>query len=111
VKVSDRIDLEPAHLSLVSGILRAHLPACARIFVFGSRSGSRAKRFSDLDLLIDAGRPLSLDETAVLAEAFSDSDLPFKVDLADRHRVEDWFLRIVEPEGVELRLGDAPMPE
>jgi len=63
----------------VSDILRAHLPACARIFAFGSRaSAAQAKPCSDLDLLIDAGRPLSLDETAVLAEAFSESDLPFK---------------------------------
>jgi predicted nucleotidyltransferase len=107
VKTAERIDLEPAHLALVSGILRGHLPAGARIFVFGSRALARAKPCSDLDLLIDAGRPLSLDERAALADAFSESDLPFRVDLADRHRVEDWFLRIVEPERVELRLGDA----
>jgi predicted nucleotidyltransferase len=108
MKAGEKIDLEPAHLALVSNILRAHLPAGARVFVFGSRALARTKPYSDLDLLIDAGRPLSLDDTAVLAEAFSESDLPFKVDLADRHRVEDWFLRIVEPERMELRLGDAP---
>ncbi len=111
MKTAEKIALEPAHLALVSNILRAHLPACARVFVFGSRALARTKPYSDLDLLIDAGRPLSLDDTAVLAEAFSESDLPFKVDLADRHRVDDWFLRIVEPERVELRLGDAADPE
>jgi predicted nucleotidyltransferase len=111
VKTAERIDLEPAHLALVSNILRAHLPAGARIFVFGSRASAPAKPCSDLDLLVDAGRPLSLDESAALAEAFSESDLPFKVDLADRHRVEEWFLRIVEPERVELRLEDVPDAE
>jgi type I restriction enzyme S subunit len=111
MKAAEKIDLEPAHLALVSNILRAHLPACARVFVFGSRALARTKPYSDLDLLIDAGRPLSLDDTAVLAEAFSESDLPFKVDLADRHRVEEWFLRIVEPERVELRLEDVPDAE
>jgi hypothetical protein len=34
--------------------------------------------FSDLDLAIDAGRRLTLDEVASLAEAFSESDLPYK---------------------------------
>lgn len=92
----------------MSEILSAHLPACARVSVFGSPAAAQAKPYFDLDLLIDAGRPLSLDETAILAEAFSESDLPFKVDLADRHRVEDWFLRIVEPESVEPRLGEVP---
>jgi len=111
MKAAEKIDLEPAHLALVSDILRAHLPACAHVFVFGSRALARTKPCSDLDLLIDAGRPLSLDERAILAEAFSDSDLPFRVDLADRHRVEDWFLRNVEPERVELRLGAAPDSE
>jgi predicted nucleotidyltransferase len=111
MKAAETIALEPAHLTLVSNILRAHLPACSRVFVFGSRALARTKPCSDLDLLIDAGRPLSLDDTAVLAEAFSESDLPFKVDLADRYRVDDWFLRIVEPERVELRLGDAADPE
>ena len=57
--------------------------------MFGSRATGRARRYSDLDLAIDAGRRLTLDEIAGLAEAFSDSDLPYKVDLADWHNIED----------------------
>lgn len=108
MRTAGGIDLEPAHLAVVSDILRAHLPGSARVYVFGSRASAQAKPCSDLDLLIDAGRPLSLDERAVLAEAFSESDLPFKVDLADGHRIEDWFLQTVARERVELRLADAP---
>jgi predicted nucleotidyltransferase len=52
----------------------------------GDRPG---RRYSDLDLAIDAGRGLTLDEIAGLAEAFSDSDLPYKVDLAYWHNIED----------------------
>ncbi len=64
-------------------ILTAVLPPAARVFVFGSRATARAGRFSDLDLAIDAGRALSADEHATLAEAFEESDLPFRVDLLD----------------------------
>ncbi|HTV33184.1 MAG TPA: nucleotidyltransferase domain-containing protein [Methylocella sp.] len=101
------IDVQPAHLALVSKILGAHLPATARVFVFGSRVADRARPLSDLDLLIDAGRPLTLDETAALAEAFCESDLPYKVDLADWHVIEGWLRHVIEPQRVELRPRDA----
>lgn len=68
---------------LIAAILRAELPRDALVYVFGSRATGRAGRFSDLDLAIDVGRKLSVDEHARLAEAFEDSDLPFRVDLLD----------------------------
>jgi predicted nucleotidyltransferase len=69
------IDLPADHRRLVLDILRAHLPRRTKTWVFGSRVTGRARRYSDLDLAIDAGRRLTLDEIARLAEAFSDSDL------------------------------------
>jgi len=43
------------------------------VWLAGDRPG---RHYSDLDLAIDAGRRLTLDEIAGLTEAFSDSDLP-----------------------------------
>jgi predicted nucleotidyltransferase len=96
------IDVAPEHRRLVSAILRAHLPAEARAWVFGSRVSGRARRYSDLDLAIDAGRPLSLDELARLAEAFRESDLPYRVDVVDWRGLDDRFRRIVEAERATL---------
>ena len=79
------VDLNPEHASLVLGILRAHLPEAAKVWVFGSRATGRARRYSDLDLVIDAGRRLTLDDFAGLTESFSDSDLPYRVDVVDWH--------------------------
>ena len=70
-----QIDLEPDHRSLVLSVLRANLPHGAKVWVFGSRATGRARRYSDLDLVIDAGPRLTHD-FAGLTEAFSDSDLP-----------------------------------
>ncbi len=75
-------ELPADHRRLVLHILDIHLPRGAKVWLFGSRATGRARRYSDLDLAIDAGRRLSLDELAELAEAFSDSDLPYKVDLS-----------------------------
>ena len=72
-------DVSVTKRQIVLDILAAHLPAETRVWVFGSRATGRARRYSDLDLAIDAGRPLSLDETALLREAFTDSDLQASV--------------------------------
>src|SRR5271157_2595364 len=68
------VDLPAHHRHIVVDILNAHLPHGSTAWVFGSRVTGRARRYSDLDLAIDAARPLTLDEIAVLGEAFSDSD-------------------------------------
>jgi predicted nucleotidyltransferase len=88
------------HRRLVLNILRAHLPGSTKAWVFGSRATGRARRYSDLDLAIDAGRQLTLDDIARLAEAFSDSDLPYRVDLVDWHDIDDRWRQIIVAERV-----------
>jgi predicted nucleotidyltransferase len=63
----DSLNLPADHRRLVLQILRSNLPPAVKVWVFGSRATGRARRYSDLDLAIDAGRPLTLDETARLA--------------------------------------------
>lgn len=96
------VDLPADHRRLVLNILRAHLPPSAKAWVFGSRATGRARRYSDLDLAIDAGRQLTLDETARLSEAFSDSDLPYRVDLVDWQGIEDRWRRTIAAQRVAL---------
>jgi hypothetical protein len=58
--------------------------------LFRSRSGDRC-------------RPLTLDEIAGLTEAFSDSDLPYKVDLADwRSNIDGRWRQTIMAERVAL---------
>ena len=97
-----QIALPAEHRRLVLNILRANLPNSTKVWVFGSRATGRARRYSDLDLAIDAGRPLTLDEISGLAEAFSDSDLPYKVDLADWRNMDGRWPRTIMAERVAL---------
>ena len=96
------IDLPADHKQLVLNILRMHLPPSTKAWVFGSRATGRARRYSDLDLAIDAGRPLALDEIAGLTEAFSDSDLPYKVDIIDWHNIDARWRQTILAERVAL---------
>lgn len=97
-----QLDLPPAHLALVRDVLRTHLPNGARVLVFGSRVHGGARPYSDLDLAVAADRPLGLDLTAELREAFSESDLPYKVDIVDLSRVEAGFRARIEAGAVPL---------
>ena len=53
-------------------------------------------------LAIDAGRRLTLDEMAALAEAFSDSDLPYNVDLVDWETADNRWRGLITAEGIPL---------
>ena len=70
--------------------------------MFGSRATGRARRYSDIDLAIDAGRPLTLHELAGLSEAFSDSDLPYRVDLVDWHNIDERWRETIAAERAPL---------
>jgi len=105
---SARIDLRPDHRRPVLDVLRANLPPRTKAWVFGSRATGRARRYSDLDLVIDAGRRLTVDESARLAEAFSDSDLPYRVDVVDWHAIDNRFRQVIAGERVPLAEASHP---
>jgi predicted nucleotidyltransferase len=97
-----KLDLGAEHRRVVLGIFATHLPRGSAVWVFGSRATGRARPLSDLDLAVDSGRCLTLDERAALAEAFSDSDLPYKVDLVDWHDIDERFRQTIAAERVAL---------
>ena len=49
---------------------------------------------------------LSLSERADLADAFSESDLPYKVDIVDWHLIGDDFRRIVQANHIEIQTAE-----
>jgi uncharacterized protein len=96
------VDLAGGHRRLVRSILAAHLPQGSVAWVFGSRATGRARPLSDLDLAIDAGRRLTLDEIAELAEAFTESNLPYRVDVVDWRGIDERFRQTIMAERQEL---------
>jgi predicted nucleotidyltransferase len=85
------VDMRPEHAAIVRDILRAHLPVGARACVFGSRARGGARCYSDLDLALEWDRPLGLRTIGEVAEALSESDLPYKVDIVDLLTVDPAF--------------------
>jgi len=98
------IDVKSEHLDIVKSILREHLSNKARVLVFGSRVTGKAQPFSDLDLAIDAGHTLSLEEMAMLNDQFEQSTLPYKVDVIDWYNIDEAFKKLIQADCISLLL-------
>jgi len=96
------IDLLPGEWEIVRDLLRRHLPK-REVWAFGSRARRTAKPFSDLDLAILGNHTLTLETLANIAEDFSESDLPFKVDIVDWATTSERFRKIIESEHIVLQ--------
>lgn len=77
------LQVDPAHLAMVRAILARHIPEGIAVWAFGSRATGKPKPFSDLDLALESDAPLPPGLIGDLAQAFEDSDLPWKVDVAE----------------------------
>lgn len=80
-------------------IVRSILQTCVpdrEVWVFGSRATAKHKPYSDLDLVVMGEEALPLATTADLREAFSNSDLKFKVDLVVWSELTDNFKKIIK---------------
>src|SRR3954447_6711857 len=75
-------DIAEEDWAIVRDILHRHVSDYT-VWAFGSRAKRTARRFSDLDLAIITDTPLLFDVGGALGEDFSDSDLPFRVDILD----------------------------
>ena len=93
------IDVTPEHLRIVFSILLKYVPE-HEVLAFGSRVNQKPKKHSDLDLVIKTDSPLAL-----LRDAFSESNLPFKVDIVDWSRISKNFQKIIEEKFEVLQKG------
>ena len=96
------VDIRPDHLAIVQGILRVHLPAGFKVWVFGSRANWTTKDSSDLDLAVEGAVRLDHKSMIGLEVAFEESDLPYTVDVVDLKAVSSGFRQIVEDQRLSL---------
>ena len=97
------ISLTPVQYNIVATILQTLIPNY-QVWVFGSRTTATHKPFSDLDLCVRGVDPLELTQLVRLEEAFSESALPFKVDVVDWHRLEEGFQNVIRSHWVVFPL-------
>jgi len=96
------VDLRPDHLEIVKRILAERVPEY-QVRAFGLRARWMAKDTSDLDLVVMTDAPLGLARLADLQEAFSESDLPFRVDVLDWAATGVEFREIIEQDDAVIQ--------
>ena len=102
------ISVAPQEWAIVQGILKDIVPH-RTVWAFGSRARFAAKPYSDLDLAVVGAAPLSLEASARLHEAFTQSDLPYKVDVVDWASTSPEFQALIAQHHVVVRPAD-PLP-
>jgi predicted nucleotidyltransferase len=101
------IDIEEAHLKIVLAILQKHFSAHFTVWAFGSRVTRTAKKYSDLDLVIDAqSKPIPLSVMIDAANDFDESSLPYKVDLVDWNSIDEGFRNAIAHARVLLLVSE-----
>lgn len=74
-----------------------------KIFAFGSRIQGGSRKYSDLDLALDAGKPIDLSIIAKIKNALSETDIPIVIDIVDYHSVSEDFKAIIDAKKHELK--------
>ncbi|MDR0715532.1 MAG: nucleotidyltransferase domain-containing protein [Puniceicoccales bacterium] len=97
------LDIAKEHLKLIHEVL-GRFPAlkAVGIVAFGSRVNGKAKKFSDLDLCLKLHEESDENLLNDLRCAFSDSDLPFYVDLVNYNTCSDSFKSIIDRESISF---------
>lgn len=95
------IQLSPEQIQITKDILAQYAPgkpACA----FGSRVQGTARATSDLDILILGSEALTPNHRADLKLAFSESNLPFFVDIVEQSRISPEFFKQITKQAEPL---------
>lgn len=79
-------------LNDIRQIIRRHVPdKNYKIFLFGSRAGGFARRFSDFDIGISGKTRVPARQFNQIQSDLEDSDLPYKVEVVDFAGVDESF--------------------
>lgn len=73
-----------------------------KIFAFGSRVKGTARKYSDLDLALDAGSSLDLSVLVKIKNTISETDLPIVIDIVDYCSLSADFKALVDAQKREL---------
>jgi predicted nucleotidyltransferase len=96
------INVEKKHLALIKDVLSKYVSDC-EVRIFGSRLTDKAKSYSDLDLVVIGKEKIKRQTLIRLKEEFEASDLPFRIDLLDWHRISEAFHKIIQKQYVVLQ--------
>lgn len=95
--------LEPSQLETIQHILKVHFDGL-QVLAYGSRvSGVNITPESDLDIAVVSEKPISFEEMVSVEKAFSDSNLPFRVDIVDWAKLPESLQKTIKKECIAIQ--------
>lgn len=95
------IDLDSESLEIIKKILKKDLSEY-EVKAFGSRVTGKAEKFSDLDLVIMSDQLVPVEKINKVKFDFSNSDLPFLIDIVDWSDISDEFREAIRSDCVSI---------
>ena len=97
-----KFGLEKRHLDFILQVLQKNIPH-AKFYIFGSRAKGNYKEYSDIDIAVKLGKEtLSANVLGKILIEFSDSTLPYEVDVVDLNAIDDKFKNLIKDSLIEL---------
>ena len=102
------ISLSNKEINIILNVIKDITPEYS-VWLFGSRYWGTNKKFSDVDLAFIGNERLTIEKRAKLLDAFSESDLPYFVDIVDYNSVSQEFRDIIDKGSSELRISNSEL--
>ncbi len=95
--------LEKRHIDFILDTLKQYIPN-GKFYIFGSRAKGTNKEYSDIDIAVKCDdEKISADILGKLLITFTDSTLPYEVDIVDLNAIDENFKTLIENDLVELK--------
>jgi hypothetical protein len=96
------LDIKKQDLEIIETILNQHFPDY-NIWAFGSRVSGKAKKYSDIDLLLIGSKKISFNDIEKAKEDFMESDISIRVDLLDWNSIDENFRKIIQKNYIVIK--------
>ena len=95
--------LAPEIKEKIIRLIMALLPD-VKIYLFGSRARGTNHERSDIDIALDAGQKLPLVVIDEVASVLAETNIAYKIDVVDFHRISEAMQQDVKKEGVAWKI-------
>lgn len=94
------IDLDEKYITFIKKAFDERLNNY-KLYLFGSRAKGRARKYSDIDLAVDSAE-LTDKIKSDLEIYFTDSTIPYEIDIVDLNNINDNFKNLIKNDLREL---------
>lgn len=83
----------------IIAVISALMPN-VKIYLFGSRARGTNSSRADIDIALDGGKPLAIEDVDEIKSMFKESNIMYRIDVVDFHQVSELMRNEISKEKV-----------